>query len=253
VHLTDWPNANELPADAALVTAMDRVRQVASSALSLRKANKLRVRLPLARLLVAAGDAESLRQFTDIIRDEVNVRSVELTTDVAAHGEFEVVVNARAAGPRLGKDVQRVIKAVKAGDWTTSEGGALIAAGIELVDGEYERRLVAKNSGAAAELPGGSGLVLLDTEVSAELAAEGLARDLVRVVQQARREAGLDVADRIDLTVDAPAEVVAAAQPHEQFVAAETLAVSVSYDAVTDGFTGAVGDGIKVTVRVVKA
>jgi isoleucyl-tRNA synthetase len=252
VHLTDWPNANELPADAALVTAMDRVRQVASSALSLRKANKLRVRLPLARLLVAAGDAESLRQFTDIIRDEVNVRSVELTTDVAAHGEFEVVVNARAAGPRLGKDVQRVIKAVKAGDWTTSEGGAVIAAGIELVDGEYERRLVAKNSGAAAELPGGSGLVLLDTEVSAELAAEGLARDLVRVVQQARREAGLDVADRIDLTVDAPEEAVAAAQPHEQFVATETLAVSVAYDAVTDGFTGAVGDGIKVTVRVVK-
>jgi isoleucyl-tRNA synthetase len=253
VHLTDWPNANELPADAALVTAMDRVRQVASSALSLRKANKLRVRLPLARLLVAAGDAESLREFTDIIRDEVNVRSVELTTDLAAHGEFEVVVNARAAGPRLGKDVQRVIKAVKAGDWTTSEGGAVVAAGIELVDGEYERRLVAKDSGAAAELPGGSGLVLLDTEVSAELAAEGLARDLVRVVQQARREAGLDVADRIDLTVDGPVDVVAAAQRHEQFIAAETLAVSVAYDEVTDGFTGAVGDGIKVTARVVKA
>ena len=253
VHLTDWPNANELPADAALVTAMDRVRQVASSALSLRKANKLRVRLPLARLLVAAGDAESLREFTDIIRDEVNVRSVELTTDLAAHGEFEVVVNARAAGPRLGKDVQRVIKAVKAGDWTTSEGGAVVAAGIELVDGEYERRLVAKDPGAAAELPGGSGLVLLDTEVSAELAAEGLARDLVRVVQQARREAGLDVADRIDLTVDGPVEVVAAAQRHEQFIAAETLAVSVAYDEVTDGFTGAVGDGIKVTARVVKA
>jgi isoleucyl-tRNA synthetase len=253
VHLTDWPNANELPADAALVTAMDRVRQVASSALSLRKANKLRVRLPLARLLVAAGDAESLREFTDIIRDEVNVRSVELTTDLAAHGEFEVVVNARAAGPRLGKDVQRVIKAVKAGDWTTSEGGAVVAAGIELVDGEYERRLVAKDPGAAAELPGGSGLVVLDTEVSAELAAEGLARDLVRVVQQARREAGLDVADRIDLTVDGPVEVVAAAQRHEQFIAAETLAVSVAYDEVTDGFTGAVGDGIKVTARVVKA
>ncbi|MDT5017683.1 MAG: isoleucyl-tRNA synthetase, partial [Mycobacterium sp.] len=224
VHLTDWPNANELPADAALVTAMDRVRQVASSALSLRKANKLRVRLPLARLLVAAGDAETLLAFSDIIRDEVNVKEVELTTDVAAHGGFEVVVNARAAGPRLGKDVQHVIKAVKSGNWTTSESGAVVAAGIELVDGEYERRLVAKDSGAAAELPGGSGLVLLDTDVSAELAAEGLARDLVRVVQQARRDAGLDVADRIDLTVDAPDEVVEAAQSHEKFIAAETLA-----------------------------
>ncbi|MDT7724653.1 MAG: isoleucyl-tRNA synthetase [Actinomycetota bacterium] len=253
VHLTDWPNANELPADAALVTAMDRVRQVASSALSLRKANKLRVRLPLARLLVAAGDAETLLAFSDIIRDEVNVKEVELTTDVAAHGGFEVVVNARAAGPRLGKDVQHVIKAVKSGNWTTSESGAVVAAGIELVDGEYERRLVAKDSGAAAELPGGSGLVLLDTDVSAELAAEGLARDLVRVVQQARRDAGLDVADRIDLTVDAPDEVVKAAQAHEKFIAAETLAFTVSYDDVDGGSTGAVGEGVKVTVRVVKA
>ncbi|QWF76993.1 isoleucine--tRNA ligase [Amycolatopsis sp. CA-230715] len=253
VHLEDWPNALDLPADAALVTAMDRVRQVASSALSLRKANKLRVRLPLARLLVAAEDAETLREFTDIVRDEVNVKSVELTTDVAAHGGFEVAVNARAAGPRLGKDVQKVIKAVKAGDWSTSDTGAVVAAGIELVEGEYERRLVAKDSGAAAELPNSSGLVLLDTEVTAELADEGVVRDLIRVVQQARRDAGLEVADRIRLTVDAPDEVVAATKKHEKFLADETLAVEVSYGTVGESSSGTVGDGVKVTVGVVKA
>ncbi|WP_037321733.1 isoleucine--tRNA ligase [Amycolatopsis orientalis] len=253
VHLTDWPNSLDLPADAALVTAMDRVRQVASSALSLRKSNKLRVRLPLAKLVVAADEADSLREFTDILRDEVNVKSVELTTDVAAHGGFEVAVNARAAGPRLGKDVQTVIKAVKAGEWTTTESGAVVAAGIELVEGEYERRLVAKGGGAAAELPGGAGLVLIDTEVTDELAAEGLARDLVRVVQQARRDAGLDVADRISLTVDAPEDVVAAATTHEEFIASETLATSVTYADVADGSAGTVGEGTKVTVAVAKA
>ncbi|WP_410599884.1 isoleucine--tRNA ligase [Amycolatopsis sp. lyj-90] len=253
VHLADWPNSLDLPADAALVTAMDRVRQVASSALSLRKANKLRVRLPLAKLVVAAHEADSLREFTDILRDEVNVKSVELTADVAAHGGFEVAVNARAAGPRLGKDVQTVIKAVKAGEWTTSESGAVVAAGIELVEGEYDRRLVAKGGGAAAELPGGAGLVLIDTEVTDELAAEGLARDLVRVVQQARRDAGFDVADRIALTVDAPEDVVTAAKTHEEFIASETLATSVVYGAVADGSAGTVGEGTKVTVAVAKA
>ncbi|WP_410612952.1 isoleucine--tRNA ligase [Amycolatopsis sp. lyj-109] len=252
VHLTDWPNANDLPADAALVTAMDRVRQVASSALSLRKANKLRVRLPLSSLVVAAEDAETMGAFADILRDEVNVKAVELTTDVAAHGGFEVAVNARAAGPRLGKDVQTVIKAVKAGDWSF-RGGAVVAAGIALQEGEFERRLVAKGGGAAAELPGGSGLVLIDTEVTPELAAEGLVRDLVRVVQQARRDAGLDVADRIALTVDAPAEVVEAARTHEQFLASETLSTSVTYGPVAEGFAGTVGDGTKVTVAVAKA
>ena len=253
VHLTDWPRHDELPADPALVTAMDRVRQVCSSALSLRKANKLRVRLPLARLLVAADDAESLRNFTDIVRDEVNVKSVELTTDVGAHGAFEVAVNARAAGPRLGKNVQQVIKAVKAGEWSTTADGALVAAGVELVEGEYERRLVAKDSGAAAELPGGSGLVLLDTAVTPELAEEGVARDLVRVVQQARRDAGFDVADRVALTVDAPESVLGAARTHEKFIAAETLSLSVAYAPVADGFAGTVGDGIKVTAGVMKA
>ncbi|TNC22658.1 isoleucine--tRNA ligase [Amycolatopsis alkalitolerans] len=253
VHLTDWPLVDELPADPSLVRAMDRVRQVCSSALSLRKANKLRVRLPLAKLLVAADDAESLAGFTELIADEVNVKAVELSTDVAAHGGFEVAVNARAAGPRLGKDVQKVIKAVKAGEWTTSPEGALVAAGIELLDHEYERRLVAKDPGAAAELPEGSGLVLLDTAVTPGLAAEGVARDLIRVVQQARRDAGLDVADRIELTVDAPEDVVAAAKAHEEFVASETLAVKVFYGPVEGGFEGTVGEGVKVRVGVTKS
>jgi len=193
-----------------------------------------------------------LQPFADILRDEVNVKTVELTTDVAAHGGFEVAVNARAAGPRLGKDVQTVIKAVKAGDWTFV-GGVVVAAGITLHEGEFERRLVAKGGGAAAELPGGTGLVQLDTDVTPELAAEGLVRDLIRVVQQARRDAGLDVADRIALTIDAPDEVVEAAKAHEEFLAGETLATSVTYAPLTDGSTGAVGDGTKVTVSVTKA
>ncbi|OLF05431.1 isoleucine--tRNA ligase [Actinophytocola xinjiangensis] len=251
VHLADWPSADELPADDALVTGMDRVRQVCSSALALRKANRLRVRLPLASLTVAAADARVLEPFTALIADEVNVKEVTLTTDVAAHGHFELVVNARACGPRLGADTQKVIRAVKAGEWTTS-GDTVVAAGIELLPGEFQRRLVATDTGATAELPEGSGLVVLDTALTPALEAEGVARDLVRVVQQARREAGLDVADRIALTIQAPPEVVEAARAHEAFIAGETLAESVSYGPA-DGSTGTVGDGVSVSVSVTKA
>ncbi|MGH3858288.1 isoleucine--tRNA ligase [Actinokineospora sp.] len=252
VHLADWPAADDLPADDKLVAGMDRVRQVCSSALALRKANKLRVRLPLARLLVAAEDAAVLEPFVELIRDEVNVKEVELTTDVAAHGHFELVVNARACGPRLGADVQKVIKAVKAGEWTTADGGAVVAAGIELLDGEYERRLVATDPGATAELPASSGLVVLDTAVTAELTAEGIARDLIRVVQQARRDAGLDVSDRISLTVHAPEDVGAAVRTHEGIVGGDTLAEVVAYGEVETGFDGTVGDGVEVRVLVVR-
>ncbi|SNR35710.1 Isoleucyl-tRNA synthetase [Haloechinothrix alba] len=252
VHLCDWPSSEELRGDPALVGTMDRVRQVCSAALGLRKSNKLRVRMPLAKLLVAAADAEQLAGFSDIIRDEVNVKDVELTTDVAAYGGFEVAVNARAAGPRLGKDVQKVIKAVKSGEWHTSPDGHVVAAGIELMDGEYERRFVAKDHAAAAELPSGSGLVLLDTDVTPELAEEGVARDLVRVIQQARRDAGLYVADRISLRVDAGEDVIAAARNHQDFIAGETLADEVGFAGVDGGYEGTVGDGHAVRVAVSK-
>jgi isoleucyl-tRNA synthetase len=232
------------------VSAVDRVRQVCSTGLALRSANKLRVRLPLATLRVAAADADRLAEFVDLVRDEVNVKHVELTTDLAAHGTFEVTVNARAAGPRLGKDVQRVIRAVKAGQWTTSPSGGVVADGIELREGEFERRLVSKDAGAAAELPGSSGIVVLDTAVTPALEAEGLARDLVRVIQQARRDRGLDVSDRIRLTIDAPEMVVAAARTHEGLIRSETLAVDVEYGQGNDGVAGKVGEGLDVKIGI---
>jgi isoleucyl-tRNA synthetase len=252
VHLADWPLVDELPADAALVSAMDRVRQVCSSALSLRKSHKLRVRLPLAKLVVATPEAESLRPFVGLIREEVNVKDVELTTDVAAHGRFEVSVNARAAGPRLGGDVQKVIRAVKSGEWSRTPSGDVLAAGIELREEEFTERLVSTDSGAASALPGGSGLVVLDTDVTPALAAEGLARDVVRVVQQARREAELDVSDRVSVTVSAPAEVLDAVTAHRDFIAGETLADSLVSGPAPDGFAGNVGEGTEIAVAVTK-
>ncbi len=257
VHLTDWPGRAELPHDAALVTAMDRVRQVASAALSLRKVSGLRVRQPLATLTVAAADAEALAPFTDLLRDEVNVKDVVLTTDVAAHGRFEIAVNARACGPRLGGDTQKVIRAVKAGEWEARSDGVVVAGGIELLPGEFTERLVpaggAGGQTVTTALPGSSGLVVLDTVVTPGLAAEGTARDVVRVVQQARRDAGLDVSDRVTLLIDAPAPVLDAVRAHEAFVAGEVLATAVGYQPVPDPtLVGSVAaaDGGAAEVRV---
>lgn len=250
VHLAGWPLVDELPGDAALVEAMDRVREICSTTLGLRMANKLRVRLPLSRLRVAAPDVDTLRPFADIIRDEVNVKRVELSDDVAAHGQTEIVINARVAGPRLGKQVQDVIRAAKAGHWTLTPEGRVHAAGVDLLAGEFEKRIVSRDAGATAELPRNSGFVMLDTAVTPELTAEGLARDVIRAVQQARREAGLNVSDRIRLTLGGADDVIGAARTHESLVAAETLALEVRYGDASGGFTCKVGDGAEVVVRV---
>jgi isoleucyl-tRNA synthetase len=217
-----------LPADAELVAAMDQVREVCSAASSLRKAKKLRVRLPLPKLTVAVWDPQHLAPFTDLIADEVNVKAVELG-DEGSLGRFDLVVNPRLLGPRLGGKVQQVIRAVKAGAWESS-GDRVTAAGVELQPGEYELRLAADpktDPGSASALPGNAGLVALDTRVTPELAAEGTARDVVRIVQQARRDAGLAVSDRIRLAIGAEGAVGDAVRAHAGFLAAETLAVSV--------------------------
>jgi len=226
VHLARWPDVQAWPTDPDLAAAMDLVRAACSTALALRKARQLRVRLPLASLVIAHADAKSLAPFADLLADEVNVKTVELSDDVARLGTFELAVNPRLLGPRLGAQVQQVIRAVKAGDWAQS-GERVIAAGIELEPGEYELRLAAADADSTSALPGNAGLIALDTRVTPELAAEGTARDVVRIVQQARRDAGLSVSDRIRLTIGAEGAVADAVRTHAGFVAAETLAVSL--------------------------
>jgi isoleucyl-tRNA synthetase len=251
VHLTDWPRLADWPADESLADAMDLVRAVCSTALGLRKARQLRVRLPLARLTIAHPRAAALAPFADLIRDEVNVKELTLSADSASLGTLELTVNPRVLGPRLGGKVQEVIRAVKAGN-VERIGERVIAAGVELEAGEYEVRLAAAHPDSTAALPGNTGLVELDTAVTTELAAEGTARDVVRVVQQARRDAGLAVSDRIRLTVGADGEPADAVRAHSAFVAGETLAVALTVVplAEVDAPAQPVGDGGAVRVAV---
>ncbi|HEY6799016.1 MAG TPA: class I tRNA ligase family protein, partial [Agromyces sp.] len=201
VHLTDWPAVDQFPFDPELHAGMAQVRDACSTLLSLRKAEGLRVRLPLARAVVATPDASLHRPHLDILRDELNIKEVELTTEVDRFGSKELILNPKTLGPRLGGRTQEVIKAHKAGDWTVNAEGVAVVGGVELQPEEFDFRVVSAGDGAVATLKASSGLVVLDTAVTPELELEGRARDLVRLVQQARRDADLAVTDRIELTI----------------------------------------------------
>ena len=233
VHLTDWPDAAQFPAADEIRDAMDAVRELSSVGNALRKKEKLRVRLPLARFTVVSPLAASLGQFEDILREELNVKSVELVPladDTAT--EYGIAhrlsVNARAAGPRLGKEVQKAIQAARSGDWS-EVSGVVTAGGIVLEPSEYE--LVLETTGrpegeALAIVPTG-GFVLLDTTTTPELEAEGLARDVIRAVQETRKNADFDVSDRIQLVLRFQDDVDTAAVVSAfdlAGIAAETLA-----------------------------
>jgi len=233
VHLDDWPAVDDFPADPELVAAMDRVRQVASTTLSLRDAERLRVRLPLPKLTVAGPGAAELEGFLDLLTDEVNVKEVVLEDDPSTLATFRLKPNGRVLGPLLGGAVQEVMKAARDGAWESGTDGTVVVAGHTLEPGQFELAVEAGEHGAAAALPGNDTVVQLDTELTDDLRAEGMARDLARLVQQARKERGLAVTDRIALSVQLPEPVASALRRFEGEITAQVLASSVTYD--TDG------------------
>ena len=232
VHLESWPDAGEFPSDSDLVSDMDTIREAASVGQALRKSAGLRVRLPLSSLTIASN-SQGLAQYADLIADELNVKSVEV---VAASEEIaqrfgiskSLTINARALGPRVGGDVQRIIREAKAGNWVL-EGETVLVDGTSLVEGEYELTMTAASDNPDAKVGITSfGFVLLDTKVTEELEREGIARDAIRHIQQARKDAGLDVSDRIALQLSADDHSLNALNEHREFIASEVLALELS-------------------------
>ena len=227
VHLEAWPDADELPSDPDLVEAMDLAREVCSAGHSIRKAAGRRARLPLSSLTVAAPGASRLLAYTDLIADEVNVQQVKLVETVGELAETVLNVIPAALGPRLGARTQHVIAATRRGDWSRLSDGTVEAGGVQLEQGEFELRLRPSDPGSARTLPGEVGIVALDLETTAELEAEGLARDVIRFVQRARRDAGLKVTDRIRLWIGLPDASVAVVEHWRAHIAAQVLATEI--------------------------
>ena len=244
VHLTDWPDAAAFAPAEDIRAAMDAVREVSSVANALRKKEGKRVRLPLPKLTVVVDGSDALEQFGDLLRDELNVKVVEIMPFLAdSYDRYGVAerlkVNARAAGPRLGKRVQQVIQAANAGHWVHDERGIVVTTAdgeIVMLESEVwtESDASARPEGEALgilQLHEGNGFVLLDTTTTPELEAEGLARDVIRAVQETRRAADFEVSDRIHLQVlftnAADASAVTTAFETAD-VAGETLAVQSS-------------------------
>jgi isoleucyl-tRNA synthetase len=253
VHLQDWPDAAKFAVDAALVERMDLAREVASAAASIRTAKNLRNRLPLAKLTVAHPQHATLTALRDVIAEEANVKAVVFDDNPSQFGSEVLVVNPRIIGKRLGAHMKDILAASKAGNWKRLDGGAVEVAGQRIEPDEYEVRFQSQPGLDAVSFDGNAGVVVLDTEVTPELEREGLARDFIRLVQVARKDAGFNVADRIAIEVKAGPVAAAAIDAHLDAVKSETLAVSLGKVATPAGMVSEakLGDeSISLGVRV---
>ena len=229
VHLCDWPDADALPADEELVTVMDRAREVCSAALGVRVARGLPARQPLRSAKVAGRGTAELAPFVDLIAAEINVKSVVFTEELGDDIRFVLRPRGEVLGPLLGRATQGVMAAARAGEWTRARDGTVTVAGHRLAADQYQLVLETAEDRPSAAVRNADVVVTLDVALDDELRAEGAARRLVRILQQGRRDRGLHVADRIELTLDLPTELAEAVAPHERFVADQVLAVAVRH------------------------
>ena len=238
VHLTPWPRPELPPVDAPLETAMATARRAVDLARTLRGTAGLRVRQPLARMWIAlpGGDLPEREALLALIAEEVNVKDVELIGDESALVERRVRPLLPKIGKRLGKAIPAVMAAAREGRFKVHRDGSVTLGGVTLAPDEVE--IVASPRPGTAVAHDEGLVVVIDTELTPELRAEGDARELQRAVQDLRKDAGLALDDRIDLWLDGlPPEVAV----HLDAIAAETLADSAELGRSPDGDVMATG------------
>jgi isoleucyl-tRNA synthetase len=245
VHLCDYPTPDAEAGDAELATQMALLREIASAGLRVRMENKLKVRQPLSKVQVILADdshREWLQQHDALLREELNVKQVEYTQDAEQYITYRVQPNFKRLGPRVGKLMPIVKQALGSADGgqllaeLNRSGKVVLQVGdqtIELDNEDIQVRLQAREGWAAAQ--GDRSVVVLNTELTPELVREGLIRDLVRLVNERRKELECDFTDRILLGIDTGSQdLITAIEENEAYIKNETLAVQIVHGPLPD-------------------
>jgi isoleucyl-tRNA synthetase len=256
VHLCDFPEPGSR--DEELEWRMQVVRDAVELGRAGRGHAKMKVRQPLREAVVVAADRERLaiESLEQLLKDELNVKSVRYVSEADELGRFELKPNYRALGPRFGKQMPQVAAAIAALDPAGLRAGERVGLNFDGQDheiGPEDVTLVLQPLEGYQVERSGTHAVALNLELDDELRREGLAREVVHAVQAARKNAGLDVEDRISLALAGDEELLAAARDHEDYVAGETLATSLAFDGAGSESESAEIEGRHLSISVTLA
>ncbi len=261
VHLCDWPKPGAAR-DLGLETAMATARETVRLGLAARGQAKIKLRQPLREaVVVAAGpEREAIAQLAGIVEDELNVEALRFVDNADELGSYEVKANYRTLGPRFGNKMPLVAAAVAALDpahvaATLRDGGSVgvVIDGDEHPLGEDDLLLAMQPLGGYQLEREGSHAVALDLQLDDELLRRGLAREVIHAVQNARKEAGLAVEDRIALQLSGDEAMLAAAREHQQLIADEALATTIEVADALEGASATTLDGHELLIKLEKA
>ncbi len=230
VHLTDYPAVDLMPYYTDLVSDIDLVRDICNAALNIRNTTNIRIRQPLLSLTIVGNNLEGrLNKYFDLIKDEINVKKILISTEIAKYSKYNLKINFKLVSQRLAHKMKQLVVAAKEGSWVQSENKNIIICDEELMGDEFSLTLEPIGNNPVSSFGNGIGLVMLDTEISTELKYEGFARDFIRIIQQARKKANFHVSDRIIVEVEAEDTLVKAIQTNEKYIVEQILATQVCY------------------------
>lgn len=238
VHLQSFPNVSNIKFDRDLVNKMDLVREICSTALFLRDKENLRVRLPLNQIKIIGQNLKDLEKYSDIIADEINVKKVIFEENLENVADYIIEVDLKKLGQKYGEKLKNIMIAVKSNQWKELSDGRVEIADIILEKDEYTIKLKPKNKDAKnlQPLSNNKALIELDFTITPELELEGLARDLVRIIQQNRKDADLNLSDRISLTIKTTSDSLKnAISNNNEYIKTQTLATSLKVSDKNEG------------------
>lgn len=231
VHLQSFPKLINFNIDEKLVDTMDKVRAICSCALSIRDKNNLRIRLPLNKITIIGNDLDDIKNFSNIILDEINVKSIEFNENIKTFSEKKLILNFQKIGSKVGSKMPEVLKALKLNNWEISNNGCIRISDFEITKDEFDIKLEPRQDNIFT-VEGQNILVMLDIKINQELEQEGAARDLVRLIQQFRKDANLDIANRINLHIKTNYKLLLKAlEKYKKYIQEQTLATKLD---VTD-------------------
>jgi isoleucyl-tRNA synthetase len=226
IHLQDFPDVSGIQIDNDLVEEMDVVRSICSIALFLRDKQNLRVRLPLNYVKIIGKNIKNLEKYGSLIMDEINVKNVYFEENLEKIADFVLEVNLKLLGAKYGEKLKSIIKGVKESTWE-KDGDRIKISEVILEPTEYILKLKTKNEAKNIEaLPNNKMLIELDFNITKELELEGIARDLVRNIQQARKEQNLELSDKINLIIKTNnKQTMEAINSNKRYIEEQTLSI----------------------------
>lgn len=257
VHLADFPQSDRY--DSELIAKMDLVREICNSALSIRNTFNMRIRQPLGSMTIYHRSSCDFleNEYQEIIRDEVNVKELEIVSELKEVASLELKLNFPLLGKKVADKIKKLVQYVKEEKWKQIENEQIFLGdeteNYTIEKGEYELLLKA-NSEYSSVFDNNKGIVILSTELDDELILEGLARDVVRLIQETRKQADFHISDRIRVIIKAEDEKIKEAiNTWVEYIKDQTLALSLDTNKEIEAdFYSKEYQGLTVSIKLIK-